>query len=475
MTAANKNRNYHNRDFFIFCLLLLFSAALRTVSLDQGLWLDEIRSVQTYFHAPWLSLLNRMPNPNHHPLYSLAAKLMISVWGGDEWALRLPAFVMGSLTPPLMYLFAVRFVNRQTGLIAGLFMSVSMWPVWFSQDARGYSAMILFTFVSTYLYISYSEKRSRHLAAGYIMAAAAAVYSHMYGGAVPAAHLLVALFHARKKDERSGWLSLSVVAASGLLLALILYLPFVPDFVSYVKGVRSIIGRAVDAGLVFDLLRSWSTWNSPLFLLPVFLVLAGLGLAVFSRRVPLFVQVWTLALLIGLAVPFVLKTFAYARFLSYAVPGFYLFCAGGIYYLWSLQKPAWRGIALLLGTICMFVFAVNLHEYYKLGKQPYKRASEWISAEIIMPAWNREEWPLPRVLSIGVSSEIYTYYDPTAVEVGWGKRIPAKALKNTVVVCSHSWMVAEENLELVKASCRKMKTFPSAGYKEYEVNVYKCP
>ncbi len=85
-------------------LTFVLAATLRLIGLRQGLWLDEIMSVREYFHAPWIVLVTRVPTPNHHPLYSLMAKPCILLLGEKEWTVRLPAFVLGSLTPPLLYL-----------------------------------------------------------------------------------------------------------------------------------------------------------------------------------------------------------------------------------------------------------------------------------------------------------------------------------------------------------------------------------
>ena len=169
-----------------------------------------------------------MPLPNHHPLYSLAAKACIALLGEKEWVVRLPAFIAGSLTPPLVYLVGERWIGRRTGILAGVFFVLGFWPLWFSQDARGYAFMIFFSLLATHLFLALSERFSRRDAVIYLLAGVAAIYSHLYAINVLAGHLLAAAMVARKAGIkpalRLGALSLSALAASALL-----YAPFIPD------------------------------------------------------------------------------------------------------------------------------------------------------------------------------------------------------------------------------------------------------
>jgi len=439
-----------------FLALLALAALLRLPGLNQGFWFDEIMAVVMFFPAPWSKLLTEMPIANHHPLYSLIGKLMFMAAGPQEWALRLPAFVFGALTPPVLYL-AGRKISERAGVLAALFMSGGMWPVWFSQDARGYSLMILLCLISAALFLSACERPTRANLIGCAACGALAMYTHLFAGAVVGAELLVA---AGRLGRRRDWRPLAAAAAA-LVAAFLLYLPLLSDLALYTATQGTITnGREMSAGFLWTMLTTFSAGRLPAALGLGFLAPAAAGYALAWRR-PLLPLLFTLSLLIGVAMPTVLHTFVFHRFFAYALPGAYLFAALSVDELFQRGRPR---LAAGLAVVIAVTILLPLGDYYRKGKQSFRPAADWIAANA----------PGYRPIAVGLGRQVYGYYDRSARGRAT-EELTAANIGGSAVVVSHPWSVTVREHDLLTRNCGLAQSFPSAGYREYDVDVYLCP
>lgn len=418
----------------------------------------------SFFRASWSYLLTRMPLPNHHPLYSLLAKACIMVLGEKEWTARLPAFLCGSLTPPLLYLVGSKWVSERAGLLAGLFLCVSPEAVWYAQDARGYAGAIFFSLAATHLFLVLNLKITPGRAALYILASAAAVYSHLYTGAVLAAHLAIASFLAVKDRGDKKRLTLVSIALGGLALCLLLYAPFAHDLASYTRTVgKKTTGRALDFEFLVDLILGWSAGGSHPWLSLPLVIAALVGAWMFAKKSATLFAAYSLALVLALLIPAVLGTFVYARFYTFALPGFYLAlaCAPDAV-LPRLKAPA--RAAPVTAALLLAILASGLVPYYRFGKQGLSPAAQWV----------RTNAPGRRALAAGMIGEVLYYYMPAVSALPRDLKLTRDLLDRSVVVTSYETTVGEDNQKAIQEFCRLAQVFPSAGDPQLEVKVYLC-
>jgi uncharacterized membrane protein len=110
----------------------------------------------------------------------------------------------------MMYLLGRRLFSRYVGLLSALFLTLSTCSVVYSQEARGYSWLLLGVITSTYLFVRLIERPTYAIACAYAVAAGVTFYFHYFGLLVPLAHAvsLVAL-----PKERRPWGRLLVAGA----------------------------------------------------------------------------------------------------------------------------------------------------------------------------------------------------------------------------------------------------------------------
>jgi mannosyltransferase len=193
-------------DRAILIALLILAAALRLYKLDQGLWHDEMLTLVKYARLPFLQIISTFDSQNQHMLYSVLSKLSFVAFGETVWSLRLPAALLGVASVAAMYFFALEVASRREAIVSAALLSVSYHHVWFSQNARGYTGLLLWTLLATMFWARMLSGREQgfRIAALYGLTVALGVFTHITGAIVAVAHLLIwagTLAFDRKRDR----------------------------------------------------------------------------------------------------------------------------------------------------------------------------------------------------------------------------------------------------------------------------------
>ena len=298
----------------LFALTTL-AVALRMIGLGGGLWLDEILTLVESVRQPLAQIVTVFPGNNQHTLYSVLAHASIRVFGEEAWSLRLPALVFGAATPPVLYVLARQFTGRTEALLAGLLLAVSYHHVWFSQNARGYSALAFFALLSSWLLLRGLQRGKSGDFVWYGVASALGVYTHLtmvflvMGHAVACTLLLgVPLFD---KDAMSRWRRPLLGFVLAAVLALALYAPLLLDVQQFflrrtmpaevatprwaakamLSGLQVGTGTALGAlaGAALFGCGLWSYFRQSRFLLALFVLPGAITVvAVLALRQPIF-------------------------------------------------------------------------------------------------------------------------------------------------------------------------------------------
>ena len=239
-------------------IVLAIAIAARVFRLDASLWYDEILTVVNFVRLPTLDLVGTYDSFNNHMLYSLAAKLCVSLFGEHPWALRLPAVIFGIAAIAVQWLIARRLLGPWPALATALLLSLSYHHVWFSQNARGYTGLLLWTSAATLAFVDGIARPSWRNWIVYGVCVALAMYVHLsaifFFMAHGAAYLLMLVSHGlpdRKARIMPVW-----GALIGGALALAVYAPILGKMVATVKSVSTASSSASGAAL--------AEWRNPL-------------------------------------------------------------------------------------------------------------------------------------------------------------------------------------------------------------------
>ena len=131
--------------------ITLLAFALRVYHLSgQSLWYDEGFSV--YLAQKSLSeIAARTAADIQPPVYYFLLHFWLALAGRSEYAVRFLSVFFGTLTIPLVYVLARRLVKPWAAVLSALFIALSPFQVWYSQETRMYTLVTMLGVLSSYL------------------------------------------------------------------------------------------------------------------------------------------------------------------------------------------------------------------------------------------------------------------------------------------------------------------------------------
>jgi mannosyltransferase len=177
-----------SKALLVLLAIMLLGAVLRFYGLGfQSLWSDELASWDISTRETISQVIGGVRSDDHPPLYFLTLRLAQWIFGDSEWALRLPSALAGWLCIPAIYLLGKRLYSEREGIIAALFLAVFWAPIYYSQEARVYSMLILLSILTTYFWwgvmlgLRYRRELPIREAALYVVCAVLCAYVHYFG------------------------------------------------------------------------------------------------------------------------------------------------------------------------------------------------------------------------------------------------------------------------------------------------------
>ena len=132
--------------FLIFVTILGFALRFYRLS-SKSMWIDEF---VTYNNA--MDIWKKDFWLRTHILSFIMVRLSL-LFGYKEFSLRLPSFLFGFLSVPAIYIMIKRwFEKREIALFGSLMTALSLYQIYFSQEARYYTEVTFFSVVSLYLF-----------------------------------------------------------------------------------------------------------------------------------------------------------------------------------------------------------------------------------------------------------------------------------------------------------------------------------
>jgi mannosyltransferase len=392
--AAEPGKSSRSRNFWIaIAVVTTLAAWLRAIALNAGLWWDEIYFLVVSVRHPLWQIVTVFPGDNQHPLYSVLAWLSVGAFGEHAWTLRLPAYLFGVATIPMLYLLGITVTSRREAFLAASFVAVSYHHVWFSQDARGYSMLAFFAITSTYFLLRAIRTERRSFWIGYALAAAFGAYTHLTMMFLLASHFLICLAVLWSgRGNRAGSARWKLPLQALLLTAmitLVLYAPILtqvqnfflhrPSSMKAVSTPRWALGEAIRVLIV-------GLGTQGILLVVGFVVLCGAWSYWKENRV-VFASFALPAVFTALGALLSRGTM-YPRFYFYLIGFAVLILVRGVFVIPAWIAARFPGSAARLTPALQAVFAVailaasavSLERNYKYPKQDFEGAMRFVNA-----------------------------------------------------------------------------------------------
>jgi mannosyltransferase len=272
--------------------ILVVALGLRLTHLGVGLWFDEIVVYVRYMDMSFGEILTTYDLENQHFLFTLLARTAFALFGAGPASLRLPAALFGVGSVVALYLLARKVATTREALLSAALLSVLYHHVWFSQNARGYSALLFWTLLSSWLFLRALDEGRSRLWLGYAAAVALGMFTHvtmLFIVLAQAAVYAVWLARPRTAHGPAAWSGAVVGFGLAALLTFQLYALVVPQFFSTIGMKTNVAEWTNPLWTLLELGRGLRTGFAGSAEAAAALVVFGLGLLSFARSAPVVV------------------------------------------------------------------------------------------------------------------------------------------------------------------------------------------
>lgn len=356
----------------------------------QSLWLDELYTMRECDpDVSWSACYHMvMAYENKSPLYFLFMKGVFTLFGHSAYMARLVSAVGGVWGVYVMYLLGKEAVAKGAGLMCALICAVNYFHIFYSQEARGYIFLFLFSALSWVYFLRLIKSPQLRAGLLYGLCAMLAIHFHPFALLVLLSQGLAGLIVCVKRQKSERW-RLIKYSSAGVLVIVSGLLPVLVSLAG-LSGQSAGWIPMPEPGFIVDYYYKYfydSEYLEPfLWALPVLFVVLALTkpateASAFDRRfIAALVFMW---LAIAFYIPY-LRSILVApvlviRYTIIALPAILLMFGLAT---WWLHKSWMRGTVLggfiIISVLQLFVFK---HFYHSISKAQFKKLAEYIKAE----------------------------------------------------------------------------------------------
>jgi len=163
---------------------------------------------------------------NHPPLYFIILHFWIGLFGSSEIVLRAPAAIFGVLSVLIIYWLGCTLFNRRVGLIASFLSAISFEHIYYAQQVRHYSLLLLLSLLSFWLFIQILKRNRKWHYPCYFLVNILLAYTHVFGLFIIAAQIFfLIVFWTKYRPKRFKLLGVQLATVATLPPLALLLVP----------------------------------------------------------------------------------------------------------------------------------------------------------------------------------------------------------------------------------------------------------
>lgn len=372
--------------------IILLAAALRFYKLGEwSFWFDEVSTVnRANVHYTSLTALFGRPFPS---IIWLAPSLIFTgqafnLLGIGEWSARLAPALFGLAAIPIIFFCARWLIGPGVGLLSAAILSLTPAHLFWSQNARFYTAMMLFVMLALFsFYYALERDRSSFILIGYFLLYLAVSERLTALLAFPAFLAYLLLVYLLRLDKPAGYHKRNLI---------LLLLP-VAAFILFELALLLITGSSFlqDALQIFGVNRGPSPFRLLYrvvldmgVVLSCLALVGGIYLLASKNRAGFFLVSFavTPVLLLMLLNPFV---FTDERYIFMTLPAWIMLTAVAIAEIASRLRATEHGLVLIL-ALPLLVLSVDLFTDMRYYQSNQGHRLDWRGAFALVEARQQE-------------------------------------------------------------------------------------
>ncbi len=384
-----RKRPFLDHSHLLLILFILLAFGLRLHNIEAfSFWTDEgltpLRASYPLLEifSNRITIQEAISKDTHPPFYFLLIHFSRQLWGETDFAYRFPSVLAGILLVPLLFQFGRCWHSRRLGWLLALLTAVNPLQIWYANEARMYTLLVLLGAVASYLLLHAltSGNLQRNLIL-YLIVAGLAVYTHYTAVILIAVQSLFWVWLLWQNGQRRLIVGMAIL----LVLVSIPLIPFtIPRLFTGAEANYKYVSPQVMLQDVVHFFGMGMTTDFSQIIIKLldFIVLGLLLLGLYAARTwkdRAFLLVYLLATVFGLMLgSFLFKPmYQGVRHIMIGSPAFLILLAWGILFLWKQsvaedeRRWQWRSIAVamlflsLLGPLMSLNNLYNDDEYAK--------------------------------------------------------------------------------------------------------------
>jgi len=338
-------------------IIFLYALFLRIYKIqEQSYWIDEAFTINAVLETieKGYPLLDSGEYYSRALLNTYLTSASVSILGFNEFSTRIISLIFGVLSIYLIFLLSKKVFNTNIALLASFMTSFSYWQIAWSRQARMYTQLQFFFFLSIYLFNSLLEKFSYKKLVFLFLSTLAAILSHYFGYFLIVIYFSILTIKLLNNKEKILLFYQKVKTnkiLSGFLLLLFFFLSYKlsKDFFTYI--------------LTKERNLFWEYINFIHYFFPVLYILALFGLAISLKAKPAKEKASHILLGLSFFIPFLtislvsdLKMF---RYLFFITPLIFIFFSFFIDYI--SKKTRWKNLSFILLSFLIIILSSSLN------------------------------------------------------------------------------------------------------------------
>ncbi|MEW6400594.1 MAG: glycosyltransferase family 39 protein, partial [Chloroflexota bacterium] len=162
-----------------------------------------------------------------------------AVHGLNEWNARIVPAVIGIITIPVLFFIARKIFDVHTALLSATLLALSPWHLYWSQNARFYTALLVFYSLALfYFYLGTEQDKPRNLVLCLVFFGLAAKERLLALFFVPVILVYLLLLHILSFEKPKGWndRNLAIFVIPGLIGGLLFAGPYLMNLSGWLSG-----------------------------------------------------------------------------------------------------------------------------------------------------------------------------------------------------------------------------------------------
>jgi hypothetical protein len=339
----------------------------------KSIWVDESFSHQ------WAAKSLRAQIEGDHWLYYATLKAWTMLAGDSELAMRLPSVVAAALAAAALVVLGRRLLDPLTGAVAGLLLAANPFVVTWSQQARGYTILVLLAVLATIALDRALERSTWPRWLLYAALLALTMVWQVFGALLVPVHLLAVALRLPRPPLRYPFVAFAVAIAA--------FSPWLYAVATRGENNGETTWRTTpDFG---DIAIAIVRLSGPAV---VGLVLASFGTVILirnrdHRRTGIFIAFWVLIPIALVLIGLLAKPVFVDRYVIITAPAFALLQAAALAQLRYPPALAIAAVAVAVPTITALAFW-----YHGRGVEDWRGAVALTAAEpadqvVVTPFW----------------------------------------------------------------------------------------